>query len=394
MSRQLPDWQRTVCLVDLTSGAFVAVLIIVAVALLTVLVLGWPGSPRRWLRRTIRGVEAILLNAVVLLLAGALLNDQYLFYENWGDLLGSSPTVVASSVAGAAPKIAAAAPVGNAFAKWKTPPALPPLPSPGARLQTYRIPGAAPGKQHTVIVYLPAGYRPSSATTYPVLVGLPGLPSSPRAWLSAFNIDTTLDGAVAAHRIAAPILVLPQVNEPKMLDTECVDSPSPSGPQVDSWLSTDLPRWVATHFRVKLNRASWAIMGYSYGGWCAAAQLVRHPDVYGAGMVFEGYFHPEFVQSFTPFTPGSPQYDAYDLAKVAAAKRPPIAMWVLAAKGDKNSYTSTEQFLAAVKPPTSITADILSSGAHRVSVYRPFVPTAIRWLGASVAAFSASSAGA
>jgi len=373
----------------LTGHLFIAVLVLIALTLFVLVLLDLPRARRRWARRSVRGVEVVTLNLVVVTLCFALLNDQYVFYESWGDLLGSQGRAVGRSY-GAQPAAAAAGAVGSRFAHWSTPARLPDLPSPGARLQTYSIPGAAPGTFHQVLVYLPAGYHASSPRTYPVLVGLPGLPSTPENWIHMLGIDSTVDAAVASHHLAAPILVLPQVNEPPMFDTECVDSPDPAGPHIDTWLSSDLPRWIVGHFRVTRARSAWAVMGYSYGGWCAASQLFRHPDLYSSGVVFEGYFHPEFTQAFDPFPRGSPQLAAYDLARLAAVHRTRVALWILAAKGDHNSYSSTERFLAAVRPPTSVTAEILPTGGHRISVFLPYVPMAIRWLATNSPGFTSA----
>lgn len=104
------------------------------------------------------------------------------------------------------------------------------------------------------------------------------------------------------------------------------------------------------HFRVRTDRLSWATLGYSYGGWCAASLGLRHPDVFGAAVVFPGYFRPQFSVGFAPNGPG---LHGFDLVALAATERPPVALWVLASKEDGTSWPTTQEFLGAARAPAT-----------------------------------------
>src|SRR5689334_25335959 len=73
----------------LTDSALPFVLGALALVVFVLVAVGWPSPRRRPLRITVRAAQALLLNALVLVLAGVLMNDQYLFFVSWSDLLGS-----------------------------------------------------------------------------------------------------------------------------------------------------------------------------------------------------------------------------------------------------------------------------------------------------------------
>jgi len=87
------------------------------------------------------------------------------------------------------------------------------------------------------------------------------------------------------------------------------------------WLAQDVPNWVTHTFRVQTDRASWATIGNSTGGWCAAMVAMLHPAQYAAAIVMGGYFRPEFSPFYYPYPPGSQLTARYDL--VALSKRQP-----------------------------------------------------------------------
>lgn len=90
-----------------------------------------------------------------------------------------------------------------------------------------------------VLVVLPRGYDPAKARTYPVIVGLHGLPGSPHSFDNT-GILRVVNRLTLQHKIAPSIIVLPQIDVPDHLDTECVHG-GPGQPQVDTWLSRSYP---------------------------------------------------------------------------------------------------------------------------------------------------------
>jgi S-formylglutathione hydrolase FrmB len=372
---------------ELTSGTLLVVLGLAAAIVFVLLVLGYPRVRRRWVGALVRGSEALVLSLTVLVFAGAVLNDQYLFYISWSDLFGSGSTVTAAHAGGTARQAVEAKARGQGLAHVGVPAVLPPLPAPGQRVQRYTVTGAQSHISAEVLVYLPPGYEPAAAKKYPVVLALHGFPGSPDGFLQSLLLGQTVDELTFARQLGPSIVVLPEINSPVSLDTECVDAPNTAGPQAETWLARDIPEWVVGHFHVQTARTSWATLGYSFGGWCSALLGLRHPDVFAASIVIGGYFRPDFSRSYDPLTPGSPASRGYDLIRIARTNPPPLAMWVMASRTDSLAYPTTAQFLHEVRPPLSVTTVLLKSGGHRVSVFMPFLRTSLSWLGQTLPGF-------
>lgn len=370
---------------QLTDPRLIVLLGLLASVTFALIVAGWPRWKSRIAQGATRAAQVLVLNVLVLALCGAVLNNQYLFYSSWADLLGSSsPSVQVHR--GAKPAVVVSARVrGPGFSGIRTPTVLPPLPQPGSRLQNYTVVGARSNSHGQVLVYLPVGYNPGSPHTYPVIVGLHGFPSAPMSFVR-LDFLSTIDALTAAHEMAPTIVVIPRIDTPATLDTECLNG-GPGQPQTDTWLSHDIPAWTAGHFRVQTRRTSWAAVGYSYGAWCAATISMRHPDVFGASISLLGYFRPEFRPGYDPLTRTT--RGGYDLVSIASSKPPAVAMWVLTSRGDRSSYPSTSAFLRAARPPLDVTATVLAHGGHRDAVFTPYVPAALRWLARTMPGFRA-----
>lgn len=360
--------------VGLTDAGLPVVVGVLVVGVFVLVSVGWPHPRRRPVRIAVRAGQTVLLNALVLLLAGVLMNDQYLFYVSWADLLGSGSEQAGHAVTAGDPKAG-----GNVRLRAALHAAahLPPLPSPGQRVQNFTVTGRRSGLTGQVIVLLPKGYDPAAAKTYPVIESLSGYPGTPRSNFHGFALDTSFQDLVDHRTIRAPIIVMPQINTPNSLDTECVNAPERTGLQTETWLARDVPAWAAAHLRVSLQRTSWAAMGFSYGGWCAAMLAMHHPDVYGAAMSLMGYFRPEFGPAYDPLTKG---VGNYDLARLARTSPPPVSLWLMASKDDPTAYPQLVAFLKSVRAPMSVTSVVLRTGGHRVDTIPPVLPEMLAWL--------------
>lgn len=368
---------------SLTGTALPVVLSVVALVLFGLLVAGVPSFRWRWASMAARGGGIAVLNVVVLGLVGVVANDHFGFYVSWADLAGArSPVTVTHH--GASAREAATRRMHDGL---QAPPSVLPSLRSSGRLQTFQVTGSRSGLTGQVLVLLPQGYDPRASRRYPVIEALHGFPSSPSSWLVGLHLQQAIDGETGAHAIAPSIVVLPQGNFPMSLDGECVNGP-PGTPQVETWLATDVPQFVTSHFRVATDRASWAVAGYSEGGWCAAMVGMLHPDVFGGDLVFSGTFRPEFTRAYEPFGRTLPA--RYDLVMLAHRRPPALAMWVESSKQDGYSYPPTVALLKAVRPPLSVTTDLLKTGGHRDQVWASELPGALRWLGQNLPGFAPS----
>lgn len=326
----------------------------------------------------------VLLTAVgLLVVVGLKLNDDNGWYVSWNDLRGPDDTADVSNsgaVAGAA--------AGDHRAKAAQEPApttLPPLPDPGRRVQAYDVTGTASGLHLPVSVVLPRSYESSPQKRYPVIVAFHGYPGTPSGWTKTMGVMDKMDEAVAQHRMAEAIIVVPQINTPLGRDGECVDGPKGT-PQLETWLMKDAPGFARTHLRTATDRSGWAAAGYSAGAYCAAVAGILHPDTFGAAVVMGGYFRPDFSGGAPVVAPGSAAAERYDLLRTVATSPPTVALWIQAGK-QSPYWPQMQQLQQLVRPPMSVTAEIQPDAGHRWDVWKAKLPDALTWLGANIPGF-------
>ena len=181
----------------------------------------------------------------------------------------------------------------------------------------------------------------------------------------------------APARPMVTVLLSPTVVPPR--DTECADVPG--GPQVETYLARDVPRWVDAHLRTD---GHWAVTGASTGGFCATKLSTRHPDVFAASVALSGYVYPP------PLHPphrravrARPPAAASQRPHLAAAARPALHVSYLltASLTEREVYPQLLQLPAAVvRPPATISTIVLPSGGHNFGVWHSELPAALRWL--------------
>jgi hypothetical protein len=365
-------------LLTLTGSALLVTAAILTVAVFAAAIVGLPMiRANRWIAGGLRAVVLVVVNAFVLLTVAIAFNDKYQFYADWTDL-GSSlfggPVQAVTTHAGAS----TAETFGSTADGVR-------------RVVTYQVTGRLSGLTGEVLVTLPNGYhRPDEAHhRYPVIETFPGYPASPAQWFTDMNLAGVLGHAEQTRAIAQAITISPQTEFPGGIDDECVNGPG-RDPKVETWLARDVPSWVEHTFRVLPSRTSWATLGMSAGGWCAAMLTMLHPLQYAAGIIMGGYYKPEFTHLYRPFDSQSRQWRRYNLIRLAHHHSPPVALWIQTSRADRSSYPSSARLLAAARAPLSIDAVILLHAGHRFSAWTPLLPKALAWLGSHIPGFHAS----
>src|SRR5450631_854254 len=380
---------------SLTGPFFLGAVVACTVAAFVVLILWWPKLAGPSFGK-IAGRAGLLLmvNVLVLLTAATQLNAQFLFYADWTDLRGAFTGVVtATSVSrGTAASHATARKVRGAAATAAK--KLPPLPATRVNpsgVISYTVRGPKSGITGTVVVQLPPGYTdPGKASVkYPVIEAFQGYPGDARSWIDGMNLGGVSAQQAAARKMSPVLVVSPQVELPAGVDTECVNG-TPGTPQVETWLAQDVPNFVTHTFRVKTDRSSWAAIGLSAGGWCAAMVTMLHPAQYSAAIVMGGYFRPEFGPYYNPYPAKGRLASHYDLIALTRRNPPPVAIWLETSHADPVSYTSSAAFLKATKPPLAVDATVLQHAGHRISLWQGLLPASLTWLGANVPGFKAT----
>jgi enterochelin esterase-like enzyme len=390
--------------VSLTGAVFLWTMILATLAAFAWSILTWnKGAGTGWWAILRRIGRQLTVTVLVVLTLGAGLNRQYDWYANWSDLgsafSNSAPTADVQ-VAGAAPSAAAAghlASSGDAVTGNQTGGVLHPAASLGLRVdpgrqgqyKTFTVPGPISGHSGPVTIWFPSDYgsQAQSRHRFPVIEAFHGIPGSPLQLTSKYvNIGATLSDQVAAGHLRAAIVVMPDYT-PQGIDTECVNGTG-NGPRMEDWLTKDIPEWINAHIRVDRDRGSWATLGFSGGAWCAAMSAMLHPETYAAGVSLDGYFQPTFERPYIPFSAGSAEAQRYDMVRLAHTAPPRVALWILTSKTDALSYDTARQLLADARAPLSITAVVLATGGHRTSLWKPFLPQTMQWLGSNLAGFA------
>jgi S-formylglutathione hydrolase FrmB len=308
---------------------------------------------------------------LLLLSIGAVANRQLRWFSSWSDLVGASSRLSVP---------------GTAHARLDQE-----LAQLSARRQSGRgaildwvLTGQSSKISQRAKVYLPADYFTAAGekAKFPVIELLAGFPGGPDTWIHPLRIGPILDTEIAAGRMAPTIVVMPVQNVSAWQDSECVNAQH--GPQMDTYLCSDLQSAVARDFRTAPPGPGWGLIGYSTGGFCAVNLALRHPNEYGAAASLSGYFVP-----LTDATTGN----LYGRSTAARQANSPLwrmqhdadpdgrapYFYLVASSGDPADVAAIAQFRRAIPVTRSATVAILHTGGHNFRVWRFFEPAALDW---------------
>ena len=147
----------------------------------------------------------------------------------------------------------------------------------------------------TIDVYLPPGYD-SSTARYPVIYE----PHQPQwAWDRGMHFSSVMDTLIRSGTIPPEIVIfMDQLGGPYP-DSQCADSWD-GREWFDRYMGQIVPAWADAHLRTIPTPAARALLGFSTGGYCAAAALTHHPDVFRSAIIFSGYFVAGIRTTTTP----------------------------------------------------------------------------------------------
>jgi enterochelin esterase-like enzyme len=246
-------------------------------------------------------------------------------------------------------------------------------PLPGGRRISEVVTGPRSRIKATVWVVLPAGYNDpvNKDRRYPVIEFLPGYPGSPTTWLKALRLQETADAEIAAGRVQPFIAVLP---------TECTDVPQ--GPQVATWLASDVPRIIAQQARTLPFGRNWGMTGYSTGGFCTAKLVLKFPEIFGSGAIMSGYYSTGVDATTGSIFGGSRAVmNANDPVWLVTHRTPPpVNLLAVYSLRDPGTLGPTQRFLAAVRPPLKVDVIRLTTGGHNTQVWLSVEPQVLDWL--------------
>ena len=160
---------------------------------------------------------------------------------------------------------------------------------------TVRVPGVTGpgGERLPVLVWVPKQYdqKPFAKTQFPVLMMLPGQPSTPQGVFSSFVLGRAAQDAIDSGQVKPFVMVLPPLMIDPPRDTECTNVPN--GPQAETWLFDSVRTAVIKKVRVDKLGTHWSSMGWSTGAFCSAKLLLRHRPLFNASVGIGGYYTAE-----------------------------------------------------------------------------------------------------
>jgi len=374
--------------VELLGIPFLLLSILLAVAAPVLALLLWSrarGAPGLQIAQRVGLL--VICQATALLLASVTLNDKFVFYESWSDLLGQDGQsgAVQADPSDANHRGVRKAGVQDDVQSGAAVQLLAGLPRIDGRQRVFRevVTGPRSGVHATISVITPAGYADpgQAARRYPVVVFLPGYPGTPSTWLHALNLQSIMDAEIRSHRVAPFIAVLPQMNVDGTRDTECSDVVG--GPRVGTWLGEDVPQIVAAQTRALPPGRAWGITGYSTGGFCSVKLAFTDPQSYGSAAALAGYFSPETDTGAGGLFGGNADrlHQNDPMWLLTHGKAPAVRVLAVWSTQDPSTAQPTQAFLAAARPPLHVDELRLTQGGHNTAVWQSVLPQVLAWLG-------------
>jgi enterochelin esterase-like enzyme len=244
-----------------------------------------------WLKPQFRMLAGIC-TFLGLLLTLLIVNNYYQFYPTLGELFNQNDNVQDLDAVLNKPVLNYSGNAAKTTDKHSLESELiaSPQHSTSGKVYSLNIPGTVSSfKARTAYVYVPAIYNEVTDIHLPVIVLTAGFPGLTENWLGS-GLEHSMDAFAAEHRGITPLVFMVDNTGSLTNDTECVNSPRGN---VETYLTTDVPNYIKSHFRVVNSPDNWAMGGLSLGGMCSVMLTLRHPDVYHYFMDYGGEIGPE-----------------------------------------------------------------------------------------------------
>jgi len=357
---------------ELTGQPVFILSVVLAVALPVLIAVLWSRRHARTsggppIALVVAGRIVVILLAQLMAMTSVFLyvNNQYGFYSSWTDLFGLS---------------------GDA-----------PLPIKVDQVTTGTATGAGSVEVMTVhsksgvtadaLVWLPPGYSKSGGQTkYPVVMFLPGQPSSPQHLFKEYDFAAVASQAVSSGKVKPFVAVFPPIMIAPPRDTECVDVPN--GPQAETWLTTDVPNALQAKYRVEPLGKHWSLLGWSTGALCVAKLLLKHPSSFSSAVSFGGEFDTYLDNTTGDLFGGNAQLrnENSPLWLYAQYGMRGGKLLMISGKQDIWAWAGTQQMAAATHADPNVTLISFPTGGHNYRNYKAYLAPALEWLAKTGAA--------
>jgi hypothetical protein len=313
--------------VGLTSGTFVLLIVVVAVAGIAATVVLLPRFrgpvPRQ---AAIRGGMIVGSQAITLFALLVVFNSSFEFFGSWSDLLGREGNGTVRTVAGHDIPTRRLIPAQVTTDRSANPPRIPAV---DGEIRAVTIPGRRTGLYDPAYVYLPPQYtRPAPNVRlrrFPALLILTDSPAQAR--LAADQLAKVAEAGSTTREDQPTIDVITNLSD-ALPGGGCIDVPG--GRQAETFLAEDVPAAIQTSFRVSAGMGDWGVFGVD-SSYCAAKLVLRHSDEFAAA-AFPG--DPTTAPAGAYYGGSTLITDENSVSwRLANMPAPPVAMLVLTGGG-------------------------------------------------------------
>jgi enterochelin esterase-like enzyme len=373
--------------VGLTSGGLLGFLILVAVGLGAATIWWWPrfAAPGVTMLFARIGLFAAAQFALLMVLLVAV-NNYFLFYASWSDLLGTNdqPVHIQANSHEAAIRPDG---TGHPLARQVTTLGQRAKPDPArdGRIEQVQIQGARTGLTTEAYVFLPPQYfqKPFAERRFPVMYDFTGYPGLPEQLITRLHVPSTAAKEMNAGLVQPMVIVMmrPTPTSQMPRDTECTDVPG--GPQVLSFYAQDVPDALISTYRVTGDYRGWGTIGDSTGGYCAVKLAMKDSNRFTAAVSMAGYFYPRQDWTTGDLYGKSKQVklDNSLIWRLQHLPPPPISVLVTSSPDGERDFGEARKFLQLARPPLMSAQIFVQGGGHNPHTWRRVLPSAIEWLG-------------
>ena len=235
------------------------------------------------------------------------------------------------------------------------------------------------GQKKEFLVYLPPSYNTAQGQTkrYPTLYLLHGAPGRDSDWFTGGKADQAADILIALGKIPELIMILPDGNGRPGQTSEWGDS-FDQRQKIETYVSTDLVRYVDAKYRTFADAAHRGIAGLSMGGFGAMNIAVHHPDVFGYVSSLGGYYRAEgsiwgnnaaYIRINSPIEVLPADKQAWYLQ-----------MYIGAATKDQPYYSYAKQFVQELSQLQIRYQFDVENGAHSWHIWQTQIYYTLLWL--------------
>lgn len=315
------------------------------------------GRPNGVAATVTRLVALVGCQLVAVFLALLLANNSYGFFASWTDMVGlGSDRPAGVSTRGLVSRH-------------------------DGRVEKLVVSGGPSGASADALVWLPPQYdEPRFAdTSFPVLMVLPGQPSSVETMIRHFDFGDVAAKEIASGRVQPFVAVFPPLMIDPPRDTECTNVDK--GPQALTWLQRDVPEAAMEQLRVSADPRSWSVAGWSTGGFCAAKLLLTEPGRFSAAASFGGYFEPLTDHTTGRLFRTGAERDANSPLHLYREKglAPHHSLLIVSGRQDAESWPMSEKMIAATEGDNSVYTLVFAEGGHNYRNYKELLPAVLGW---------------